>query len=225
MVQARKIASALEVAERWPAGHVEIVPITTKMKLVDKNTGQETIKDVTASEDERRVVLDGLAMRDEDRRRIAQHEEAVAAAGYEVQESRLWFMDFAECCADDAECHGNNPATPYGSYDLAPAPDQPAQQFVYGIDNGSMLPAFYTFEDVVATLHRPSNVDDPEALRAVLTALAPSPRRCRWCCPSTRERGRRPSSSGSAPSWSRCSPWSRSATGRCSRSRMEARSC
>ncbi len=30
----------------------EIVPITTKMKLVDKNTGQETMKEVTASEDE-----------------------------------------------------------------------------------------------------------------------------------------------------------------------------
>lgn len=29
MIQARKIASALEVVERWPAGHVEIVPITT----------------------------------------------------------------------------------------------------------------------------------------------------------------------------------------------------
>jgi acetyl-CoA C-acetyltransferase len=30
----------------------EIVPIKTKMKVVDKNTGQETVKDVTASEDE-----------------------------------------------------------------------------------------------------------------------------------------------------------------------------
>jgi acetyl-CoA C-acetyltransferase len=30
----------------------EIVPISTKMKVVDKNTGQETVKDVTASEDE-----------------------------------------------------------------------------------------------------------------------------------------------------------------------------
>jgi acetyl-CoA C-acetyltransferase len=30
----------------------EIVPITTRMKVVDKNTGQETVKDVTASEDE-----------------------------------------------------------------------------------------------------------------------------------------------------------------------------
>ncbi len=30
----------------------EIVPITTKMKVVDKNTGQETIKETTASEDE-----------------------------------------------------------------------------------------------------------------------------------------------------------------------------
>jgi acetyl-CoA C-acetyltransferase len=30
----------------------EIVPITTKMKVVDKNTGQEAIKEVTAAEDE-----------------------------------------------------------------------------------------------------------------------------------------------------------------------------
>ena len=30
----------------------EIVPITTKMKVVDKHTGQETLKEVTASEDE-----------------------------------------------------------------------------------------------------------------------------------------------------------------------------
>ncbi len=30
----------------------EIVPITTKMKVVDKNTGAETLKEVTASEDE-----------------------------------------------------------------------------------------------------------------------------------------------------------------------------
>jgi hydroxymethylbilane synthase len=29
LIQARKIASALEVVERWPAGHVEIVAITT----------------------------------------------------------------------------------------------------------------------------------------------------------------------------------------------------
>ncbi len=29
MIQARKVAAALEVAERWPAGHVEIVPVTT----------------------------------------------------------------------------------------------------------------------------------------------------------------------------------------------------
>jgi acetyl-CoA C-acetyltransferase len=30
----------------------EIVPITTRMKIVDKNTGQETIKEVTAADDE-----------------------------------------------------------------------------------------------------------------------------------------------------------------------------
>jgi hydroxymethylbilane synthase len=29
LIQARKIASALEVVERWPAGHVEIVPVKT----------------------------------------------------------------------------------------------------------------------------------------------------------------------------------------------------
>jgi hydroxymethylbilane synthase len=29
MIQARKVAAALEVVERWPADHVEIVPITT----------------------------------------------------------------------------------------------------------------------------------------------------------------------------------------------------
>ena len=37
MIQARKIASALEVAERWPAGHVEIVPIVTSGdKIADR---------------------------------------------------------------------------------------------------------------------------------------------------------------------------------------------
>jgi hydroxymethylbilane synthase len=37
MVQARKIASALEVVERWPAGHVEIVPIKTSGdKITDR---------------------------------------------------------------------------------------------------------------------------------------------------------------------------------------------
>jgi len=37
MIQARKIASALEVAERWPAGHVEIIPIkTTGDRITDR---------------------------------------------------------------------------------------------------------------------------------------------------------------------------------------------
>jgi hydroxymethylbilane synthase len=37
MIQARKIASALEVAERWPAGHVEIVPVKTSGdKITDR---------------------------------------------------------------------------------------------------------------------------------------------------------------------------------------------
>ena len=29
LAQARKVAAALETAQRWPAGYVEIVPITT----------------------------------------------------------------------------------------------------------------------------------------------------------------------------------------------------
>ncbi len=37
LIQARKIASALEVVERWPAGHVEIVPIKTSGdKIADR---------------------------------------------------------------------------------------------------------------------------------------------------------------------------------------------
>jgi hydroxymethylbilane synthase len=37
LIQARKIASALEVAERWPAGHVEIVPVKTSGdKIADR---------------------------------------------------------------------------------------------------------------------------------------------------------------------------------------------
>jgi hydroxymethylbilane synthase len=37
LIQARKVAAALEVAERWPAGHVEIVPIKTSGdKITDR---------------------------------------------------------------------------------------------------------------------------------------------------------------------------------------------
>src|SRR3569623_1581412 len=37
MIQARKIASALEVVERWPAGHVEIVAVKTSGdKITDR---------------------------------------------------------------------------------------------------------------------------------------------------------------------------------------------
>jgi acetyl-CoA C-acetyltransferase len=48
------VDSQLKAAKGRAAGKFkdEIVPITTKMKVVDKNTGQETIKEVTAAEDE-----------------------------------------------------------------------------------------------------------------------------------------------------------------------------
>jgi acetyl-CoA C-acetyltransferase len=48
------VDSQLKAAKARAAGKFkdEIVPITTRMKVVDKNTGQETIKEVTAAEDE-----------------------------------------------------------------------------------------------------------------------------------------------------------------------------
>jgi acetyl-CoA C-acetyltransferase len=48
------VESQLRAAKARAAGKFkdEIVPITTKMKVVDKNTGQETVKEVTAAEDE-----------------------------------------------------------------------------------------------------------------------------------------------------------------------------
>ncbi|HEX6265986.1 MAG TPA: acetyl-CoA C-acyltransferase [Burkholderiales bacterium] len=48
-VQSQQRAAQARKAGRFKD---EIVPITTKMKVVDKNTGQETIREVTASEDE-----------------------------------------------------------------------------------------------------------------------------------------------------------------------------
>src|SRR5712671_1218564 len=48
------VDSQLKAAKARAAGKFkdEIAPITTKMKVVDKNTGQETVKEVTAAEDE-----------------------------------------------------------------------------------------------------------------------------------------------------------------------------
>jgi acetyl-CoA C-acetyltransferase len=48
-VQSQQRAAAARAAGRFKD---EIVPITTKMKVVDKNTGQEAIREVIASEDE-----------------------------------------------------------------------------------------------------------------------------------------------------------------------------
>ena len=48
------VQSQLRAAAARAAGKFadEIVPLTTKMKVVDKNTGQETLKEVTVSQDE-----------------------------------------------------------------------------------------------------------------------------------------------------------------------------
>src|SRR5216684_2383013 len=48
-VQSQQRAAKARAAGRFKD---EIVPITTKMKLVDKNTGAETMREVTAAEDE-----------------------------------------------------------------------------------------------------------------------------------------------------------------------------
>ena len=48
-VQSQQRAAAARAAGKF---RDEIVPIATRMKLVDKNTGQESFKDVTAAEDE-----------------------------------------------------------------------------------------------------------------------------------------------------------------------------
>src|ERR671915_871951 len=48
-VQSQNRAAKARAEDRFKD---EIVPITTKMKVVDKNTNQETMKEVTASEDE-----------------------------------------------------------------------------------------------------------------------------------------------------------------------------
>ncbi|MEX0958357.1 MAG: acetyl-CoA C-acyltransferase [Burkholderiales bacterium] len=48
-VQSQQRAAAARAAGKF---RDEIAPITTRMKLVDKNTGQESFKDVTAAEDE-----------------------------------------------------------------------------------------------------------------------------------------------------------------------------
>ena len=46
------------------------------------------------------------------------------AAGWTVQEGRWFFSTMEHCCQADANCIGNNPSTPYGTYALPPAPDQ-----------------------------------------------------------------------------------------------------
>jgi acetyl-CoA C-acetyltransferase len=48
-VQSQTRAAAARAAGRFAD---EIVPLTTKMKVVDKNTGQEALKEITASQDE-----------------------------------------------------------------------------------------------------------------------------------------------------------------------------
>jgi len=52
--------------------------------------------------------------------------EALDEAGFAVAEGSLSFLDPADCCAPDARCPGVNPATPYGSVALPPAPDPDA---------------------------------------------------------------------------------------------------
>jgi UDP-N-acetylglucosamine 2-epimerase (non-hydrolysing) len=70
---------------------------------------------------------------------------------------------------------------------------------------------------VVVTLHRPSNVDDPEALAGVLAALDDIAAECPSSSRCTPARVARWSDSACSRAWTRSACWSRSATGRCSR--------
>jgi UDP-N-acetylglucosamine 2-epimerase len=78
---------------------------------------------------------------------------------------------------------------------------------------------------VVVTLHRPSNVDDPEALAGVLAALDDIAGEVPVVFPMHPRTRARWSASACSRAWTRCACWSRSATGRCSRSSRAPAPC
>ena len=51
--------------------------------------------------------------------------EALTRRGYVVQDGALVFSTMEGCCDPMANCWGNNPSTPYGTYALPPGPGRP----------------------------------------------------------------------------------------------------
>lgn len=49
---------------------------------------------------------------------------ALQADGNQVRDGLLYFSTFENCCGPDANCLGNNPATPYGTYALPRLPEE-----------------------------------------------------------------------------------------------------
>ena len=47
-----------------------------------------------------------------------------AATGHIVQDGQLTFASYDGCCDEGADCLGNNPGTPYGTYAVPPAPTE-----------------------------------------------------------------------------------------------------
>jgi len=81
--------------------------------------------------------------------------QAIAeAAGQVVQEGALTFATYEGCCDAGADCLGNNPATPYGTYALPPSPGE----VVAGDD------IFAPWGEVPDGLHRDHRLREDEAI-------------------------------------------------------------
>jgi len=50
--------------------------------------------------------------------------EALDATGHDVRDGGMYFSTYDGCCDDGAQCLGNNPATPYGTYTIPTLPDE-----------------------------------------------------------------------------------------------------
>jgi hypothetical protein len=65
---------------------------------------------------------------------------AFEAAGFTVGEGALVFSTMEGCCDPGANCFGNNPSTPYGTYALPPAPGEPPGNDLLFDDFGPIPP-------------------------------------------------------------------------------------
>lgn len=76
---------------------------------------------------------------------VATLTSALEAAGYTVQPGTFAPFDLADCCAAGKNCAGNNPASPYVTVKVPPAPGQTAVNF--GADASGASTVFRIRED------------------------------------------------------------------------------